>query len=339
MKTTSALVLLSLVLYWLLRPIPSATSNAMERFLATLDDAQKEKVLLPLDDASRERWHYFPSSMWPRPGLSLHDLNAEQEAALFALLQASLSEIGYGKVRQIMSLESVLRELEGNARLRDPRAYWVAVYGNPAGQRPWAWSFEGHHLSLNFTVVRGQVAASPRFLGANPATIRSGPRQGERTLQQEQDLAFELLHSLTPEQQRRALIAPKAYPDILSGNESRVKPLPQEGLPAAALDARQQALLRRLIDEYLSVLPPALADTRRRKIESEDWSALHFAWAGSTAPGRPHYYRIQGNTFLIEFDNSQDGANHIHSVWREFDGDFGRDLLQEHYRTAPHHRR
>ncbi len=339
MKTTSGLVLLSLILYWMLRPVPSATSNAMERFLATLNEAQKEKVLLPLDDASRERWHYFPSSMWPRAGLSLGELSEPQAAALFGLLQASLSQSGYGKVRQIISLESVLRELGGNPRMRDPEAYWVAVYGNPSGSGPWAWSFEGHHLSLNFTIVDGQVAASPRFLGANPATILSGPRKGERTLAQEEDLGFELVNSLRPEQRQRAIIRRRAFPDILTANDSRVEPLPQEGLPARELEPEQRALLHRLLDEYLSVLPPTLAEARRKKIEREDAQALLFAWAGSTAPGRPHYYRIQGKTFLIEFDNTQNDANHIHTVWREFDGDFGRDLLREHYRRAPHHRR
>jgi hypothetical protein len=236
-----------------------------------------------------------------------------------------------------MELEIVLRELGGNPAVRDPELYFFSVFGTPSTEQPWGWRAEGHHLSLNFTVVNGTlVATSPSFFGANPANVPSGSRQGLRVLGAEEDLARELVRSLRPDQRAIAILETEAPRDIITGNAAQVDPLSPAGLSVERLDATQRALFVRVIDEYLARMADDLAATRRARLETTDFGQVTFAWAGSIEPGQPHYYRVQGPTFLIEFDNTQNNANHVHSVWRDFEGDFGRDLLRDHYRDAPH---
>jgi hypothetical protein len=231
----------------------------------------------------------------------------------------------------------VLREAGGNPAVRDPDLYYLSIFGTPSTASPWGWRTEGHHLSLNFTIANGTtVATAPAFFGANPALVRSGTRQGLRALAAEEDLARELVASLRPEQRGVAVVATEAPRDIVTGNAVEVDALSPAGISVTALDDAQTALLLRIIDEYLARMADELADERRARLAVTDFSAVTFAWAGSIEQGEPHYYRIQGPTFLIEYDNTQNDANHIHSVWRDFAGDFGRDLLREHYRGAPH---
>jgi hypothetical protein len=305
-------------------------------FLNSLPRELREKTQLPFDDNSKHQWHYLPASMFPRAGISLGELNPKQKQLFFQLLRSSLSETGYAKTQQIISLENVLAEISGNYSMRDPEQYYAAFYGNPERDSLWAWTFQGHHLALNFTVANGKTSVAPRFLGANPATIKSGKRKGERTLAAEEDLGLQLINSLQNKQ--KAIFSERPPFDILTGNSAEAEPLHPVGIQLEELTVPNQELLLRLINEYLATMPEELAQKRFQNISSEELGEIRFAWAGGTKSGEPHYYRIQGKTFLIEFDNTQNSANHIHSVWRDFNGDFGRDLIREHYQESHHHR-
>ena len=304
------------------------------KFLNALTQEQKNKAQMPFDDAAKLDWHYFPASMYPRAGISISELNENQKQILFQLLQASLSETGYVKTQQIISLENVLSELSDNTSMRDPEKYYAAFYGNPEKDSLWAWSFQGHHLSLNFTILNGKMEIAPRFMGANPATVKSGSRKGERTLSVEEDLGLQLINSIQDKQQ--AIFSERSPYDIVTGNSSEVEPLAPVGIKMGDLSPENKNLLLRLINEYLATMPDELAAKRSQNLENEEMNDIRFGWAGATQSGLPHYYRIQGTTFLIEFDNSQNNANHIHSVWRDFNGDFGRNLIREHYQNSEH---
>lgn len=306
-------------------------------FLRSLNDEQRKKVQLPFNDSSKNNWHYFPATMWPREGLQLQELNPSQKELFFKFLGNYLSESGYTKARKVLNLENVLAEIEGNSRTRDPEKYHITIYGNPGKDRLWAWSFEGHHLSLNFTISNRTVSMAPMFFGANPAIIKEGKKKGEKTLGNEEDIAFKLINLLTSKQKVIALIQIKAFVDIVTSNSSKVDPLEPVGIRMKDLTSDQQAILLDLINDYLSNMPPELATKRMDNLKKEELNEIRFGWAGATQPGEPHYYRVQGKTFLIELDNTQDYANHIHSVWRDFDGDFGRDLIREHYQNSEHH--
>ena len=306
--------------------------EAAAAFLDSLSAELKEKATFPMDDeGERVNWHFVPRE---REGVSLKELNEEQKGKLTALLAAGLSARGHTKVDQIMDLESVLFLLEGEAH-RDPDLYFTTLFGRPTSDGTWGWRFEGHHLSLNFTIVKGRfLAEAPHFWGANPAKVPVGPTQGWRTLKEEEDVARQLLLSLNEKQQNKAIIAAKAPRDIYTGAKEKVSPLPSEGVAASELTEDQREALNRLIDVYIGNMPADLASKRWNQLREAGLENVIFAWAGSMEPGGAHYYRVQGPTFLIEYDNIQNNANHIHAVWRDFDGDFGRDLLREHYERA-----
>ena len=311
-------------------------SDPMVDFLGSLTTEQREKTLFELEDSSRTRWHYLPATSWFRAGISINELDKAQEKLLFSLLQSHLSESGYIKTKKIMDLENVLAAFEGDTERRDPGKYFIAVYGDPQNDLVWSWSLEGHHISLNFTIAGDQIAMVPRFFGANPAMITEGPRKGERTLAQEEDLGLKLVQSLSSSQKTKAIIKNTTFGDVVSKNRPKVDPLPPGGITMAELKKSQRAVLVKLIQVYLSAMPEKAAAQRMKELKKEDWDKIGFAWAGATELGKPHYYRVQGKTFLIEFDNTQTNANHIHSVWRDFDGDFGRDLIKEHYEHGHH---
>ncbi len=313
--------------------------SAATNLLASLSDEQRATVMLDMGDAARVDWHFIPKE---RKGLSMLDMSPDQHHLLHALLSASLSRTGYGKTTTVMSLETVLRRLEEAAganrftSMRDPLRYHVTFFDAPSEDGDWGWSFEGHHVSLNFTVVAGDATAStPLFLGANPHRVPSGPRQGLRALGREEDLARTLLESLDEEQRKKAVIGDEAPRDIFSSNQPRLERQVPRGVPASALNAGQRELLDALIEEYAGNVPPDLAEQRRAQVKAAG-NAIHFAWMGPGEPGAPHYYRVQAPDFVIEYDNVQNGANHSHTVWRDFDGDFGRDLLAEHHRDYEH---
>ena len=304
------------------------------KFLNSLDATQRERVLMTLEDESRTRWHFFPPSSWSRPGLSLKELNTKQRDLIHQLLQVYLSEKGYQKTLDIIELEKVLAVLENDFAKRDPELYFVAFYGDPSKDNAWGWSFEGHHVSLNFTVVGNNVSYVPRFFGANPGTVKEGPKKGTRVLKNEEDLAIKLVNMLDTEQRKKAIFRLSAFKEIVTSNASEVAPLDEVGIMVKDMNKEQQEVLFELLDEYLSAMPHEVAKKRSLKLRKEEIGAIRFGWAGETELGKPHYYRVQGKTFLVEFDNIQNNANHIHSVWRDFDGDFGRDLIREHYQRS-----
>lgn len=306
-------------------------SNPTEVFIDSLTKDQKSRIMLELEDERRTDWHFFPWTMFEREGVSVSELSESQRLLLDAHLREHLSESGFMRVKNTMSLEKVLQEMGGDPEYRDPEKYYIAFYGNPARDKVWAWALEGHHISLNFTIVDSKVSYTPKFFGANPAEIRTGSRKGERNFQKEEDLAFELLQSLDSSKREIAIFSEKTFGDIVSLVKTRVDPMKPEGLNLSKMNDAQKKILWELIDAYLSDMPPVLAKKRSMQIRGEEESLIYFGWAGADHMGEPHYYRIQGKTFLIEFDNTQNDANHIHTVWRDFDGDFGRDLMREHY--------
>ena len=205
----------------------------------------------------------------------------------------------------------------------------------------WGWRFEGHHLSLHFTVVAGQVTVStPSFFGSNPAEVREGAQtpqqQGQRVLAPREDKARALVTSLSESQRVRAITSDTVPRDIVTGNQYPIDPLDPIGIKAADMSTAQQSLLQELITAYTASMSADIAVRRWEKIQQDGFDNINFAWSGSVELGMPHYYRVQGLSFLIEYDNVQNGANHIHSVWRDFAGDFGRDVLREHYDSVPH---
>jgi Protein of unknown function (DUF3500) len=315
-------------------PMPQAESavSAARRLIDATAAAHRPHLVLAFDEQRRGDWHYTPRQ---RDGLAWKHMSPAQRQAATALLHSALNERGHDKVRALMALEITLRELESSGAMRDPDNYAVAIYGQP-GASAWGWRIEGHHLSLHFTLAGDRVVAPlPQFFGANPATVpgdvgRGAPRQGFRLLGAEEDLARQWLASLNDAQRQQAVFDSRTYGDIISRNAARAQPLDAVGLPFAQMGAAQQALLLKLVAAFADHLQPELAQARLARVHAAPLVTLRMGWAGATTPGQPHYFRIQGANFLIEFDNS--GGNHIHSVWRDFEGDFGRDVLRQHYR-------
>lgn len=304
-------------------------TDAATDFWRNLDDAQKAKAGFAFDDPERENWHFVPKA---RKGLPIGELRGDQVHLAYGLLASALSQEGMRKATAIMSLEKVLRELENGAEHRNTVNYFISIFGEPGTPKPWGWRFEGHHLSFNFTVTPGApVSVTPTFLGANPGELKSGPRAGLRVLAHEEDYARELVRSLTPEQRKAAIIDVKAPADIITGAERRVSPLSPPGIPSSALTESQRALLWRIAGEYIDRFRPDLTGRISERLRSGSQDGLTFAWTGGTGPGEGHYYRIQNAEFVLEYDNTQNGALHPHTVWRDFGNDFGTDILRRHY--------
>lgn len=309
----------------------------VNQFISSLTSPQKSKIVHEFKEDTREDWHFLPWSSYQRQGLPLKELTANQKKLVHKLLQSSLSETGYKQTTEIIGLENVLAAISGDSVYRDPQKYYVSIYGNPANEDTWMWTFEGHHVSLHFTTVADMVSYSPRFFGSNPGRIMDGEHKGFSPLVNEEDLGLALVNMLSDNQKKIAIFNDKAYNDIQSWNNSVAEKLPSEGILVSDLNANQKKQLMRIIYEYVSTIPTDQAKEKMDAIRNEELDEMRFAWAGATVLGKAHYYRIQAKSFMIEFDNSQDNANHIHSVWRDFDGDFGRDLLKEHYKNSKHH--
>lgn len=307
-------------------------------FLAALTPEQKAKACYDFASEERENWHFIPRE---RKGLPLKDMTPQQRLLAHALLNTGLSFRGSAKAVTIMSLEEVLYQIEGADEAkraaarerRDPEKYFVTIFGEPADKGTWGWRVEGHHLALNFTLKDGQmIRATPSFMGTNPGEIRQGPLTGLRVLAVEEELGRELVKSLTPEQFKTAFVATVAPKEMITAAEHKVSALSPAGLADTELDEKQKGMLMRLVSEYIERMRPEIAEAAREEFKNS--GPMYFAWAGGKERGEPHYYRVQGKTFLLEYDNTQNGANHVHSVWRSFDGDFGRDLLGEHVKQA-----
>jgi hypothetical protein len=313
-------------------------TEAAVAFLAELGPEERGRAAFAFDSDERMRWHFIPTEMFERNGVTLKEMSPMQRERAHALLRAGLSQRGYFTATQVMELEDVLLALEGGGRFaRDRDEYRFGVFGRPAPAATWGWRFEGHHISLHFTIIDGRLAvASPAFVGANPAEVREGPQQGRRVLADREDAARALVASFDERQRRTAIVSTDAPSDVLTGASVDIEPLSPVGIAATALSADQREMLMALIDVYSSMMADEVAEGRMRLLRDAGTDRITFAWAGGTERGERHYYRVQGPTFLIEYDNTQNDANHIHSVWRDFDGDWGRDLLREHLQRLPH---
>ncbi|MBI2951343.1 DUF3500 domain-containing protein [bacterium] len=306
-------------------------AEAATTFLAALTPEQRTRVLFPVENEERQNWHYIPRD---RCGLPFKEMDGAQQKLAHALLSSGLSRRGYMKAVTIMGLESVLAQLEGPARrfARDPDLYYVTLFGTPSDDAPWGWRVEGHHVSVNFLAVGGRrIAPTPNFFGANPARVPQGDLTGLRVLAAEEDLARRLLSSLDPSQHAKVILSAEAPSDIVTRSEHRIQLNAPAGLAAGEMTEDQRRVVMGLVTEYVSRMPEDVADTRMNRIEKDGTAHIHFAWAGAEQQGGPHYYRLQGPHFLIEYDNTQNQANHIHSVWRDLTDDWGDDLLARHY--------
>ncbi len=320
-------------------PAADAMTDAAKKFLAALKPEQKAKAhYADLKAEARQAWHFIPTEMvsFGRKGLPMTEMADDQRKLALALLQSALSEGGYAKASGIFSLEGVLKQFEKNSKVdRNPILYFVSIYGTPDAKGTWAWRFEGHHLSLSFTIVDGkEVVAVPSFMGTNPAEVREGPKKGLRVLGVEEDLGRELVKSLSADQRTTAVFAEKAPSDIITGAKVKAERLAPEGIAYAKLNGAQQEQLKRVVAEYANRVRSDVAKGDLEKIAKAGWDKVAFAWAGGLERGDGHYYRVQGPTFLLEYDNTQNNANHVHAVWRDFANDFGEDLLKRHYEQA-----
>jgi Protein of unknown function (DUF3500) len=313
----------------------AAIARAATAFLAALPADTQRGATFAFADKERQNWHYVPRQ---REGITFKRMPRAARAAAHELMKASLSAVGYGKAVNVIRLEEVLRQLETFGGLtRDPENYAFTIFGAPGPAAPWGWRLEGHHLSLNFTLVPGRpIAVTPAFLGANAAEVRSGPHQGLRTLAREEDLARALAQSTDARQRPRMLIGGQSLGDIVSGPGRSERLAAPAGLPLAEMTADQRAMALRLVEEYARNMRAELAEGELRRVREAGPEQLHFAWAGPLEPGKAHYYRVHGPTLLIEYDNTQNDANHIHSVWHDPRNDFGLDLLRAHYERGHH---
>lgn len=306
---------------------------AAQKFLGGLTAEQKAKTLLPYDSPKRVDWHFIPKA--ERKGLQIREMNPDQRKLALALLRSSLSEIGYGKATRIMELEALLKELEKtrtNTPLRDTERYYFTVFGEPTLEGKWGLSIEGHHMSHNFVVEKGRVVSStPSMFGANPAVVKSSPiagiDAGLRLLAKEEMIAFDLLHALDADQRKIAVIAEKALDEVRSAGAPQPPTDAPVGIAGAKLTDDQKKILWALIEAYAANAPDDVAKQRLDEIRAAGVDKLHFAWAGADRPGVGHYYRVQGDSFVIEFVNTQPDAagniaNHIHCTWRDLRGDF-----------------
>ena len=300
----------------------------VQRFLASLPAELRGSASFSFDSPQRLEWYFVPRE---RPGVPLLKLDDTQAELLGPLLATALSPEGLLEARGVMKNENILRKIETEAGIdatrRDPGLYYTSVFGTPGSGTPWGWRFEGHHLSLNVTQLPGQPpVVAPLFIGANPAKVPSGLQAGFRLLGAEEDLGRALITLLPDIRRGKAMLSDTAFPDIVTGNDPKVRPLALEGLAAADMNADEQRALRRL--------NAASAKDLLARIDRAGFGKVRFGWAGSIEPGQKHYYRVHGPTLLIEYDNTQNDANHIHTVYRDLERDFGGDALRQHLSAA-----
>ncbi len=317
-------------------PTGARVAQAAEKLLGSFNDTQKAKAAMAFDNEERTNWNFVPlqnnqTRKATRKGLPLEDMTGDQKELARGLVKACTSMTGYDKAITIMSLESILRDLEkskGGAMVRDPYWYFFSFFGTPSKTGKWGFRIEGHHLSLNFTLDRGQVIGfTPCFFGANPAEIKQGPDKGKQILPEAENTALKLAEALAPDQ-RKTAFQQKQFPEIEQG-KSAPNVGPPVGLPASQMTAKQKEMLLALIKGYLSRVPPDVAAAEMAEVEKAGLDKVYFAFAqDKDKKGNPHTYRVHGPTFLIEFlnvqpDSAGNPANHIHSVWRKLKGDFG----------------
>ena len=307
--------------------------EATNAFVSSLSVQQRNNGVYTFEDEERFNWHFIPRD---RKGVPFRSMNDSQRAAAQNVLQTFFSAKGYQRAEAVRSLESVLAEIEVNGRFdRDPELYFLTIFGTPGLDSNWALRYEGHHLAYNWTFVSGMgIASSPQFFGSNPAEVRSGEKIGTRVLSVEEDLGRDLVSALSADQKKMAILDLEVPGDIFTAAEREITRLENSGISYSELNSRQKRMLIALIDELASMQSEVIAEARMASIRSEGLEDIKFVWIGGIERGDPHYYRVQGSSFLIEYDNTQNNANHIHLVWRDFTGDFGRDLIRMHYQAA-----
>ena len=318
--------------------ILSFHSNAQElvgaanAFLGLLNADQKAKAQYSLDDKERFNWNFVPTQ---RNGVCFRTFTPSQQTSALSLLKLSLSEQGYKKAYSIMELENILRDIEGRETTdtyRDPINYYITIFGTPSKDKPWGWRMEGHHLAINFSSVNNEIGSStPTFWGSNPGTIPKGEDKGKQILKLETELGFELCNSLTDDQKKKAIFSDRALPEIVMGNKRKAELIEPLGLSYREMSKGQQSLLLRLIEVYVNNYQFDFSSKFMQKINKAGIENLSFAWAGGIAAGKGNYYRIQGPMLLIEYDNTQNNANHVHTAVRDLTNDFAEDILREHY--------
>ena len=307
-------------------------AEASQKWLASLNAEQKAKGTFHYLDGERLLWYYPPLN---RHGLPLRDMTAPQREMALAIMVTALTAQSYRQATSIIEHELILGPLEVEedkvTYRRDPELYYWTVFGEPGGSEPWGWRVEGHHISIHFSVWGDKVIAmTPFFFGVNPAEVRKGDKNGLRILGQREDLGLELAASLDAGQRAKAIVHDKAPWDIPSYNSTRMPMHDEEGLEGSKLSGTQKEIMMSLISEYANQVHPDLAQGKMDAIRKSGLDNFRLVWAGATDRSRDHYYRIHGGDFVIEFDNVQDGANHIHSVWRDVENDFAIDVLSEH---------
>ncbi len=306
----------------------NACAAAAEKFLTTLTPEQKTKAALPFAGDERENFRYTPRA---RAGLPLKEMTDAQRAAAMALLDTAVSEKGKLQATQIMTLEGILAEIENKPDYRDAGKYYVTIFGTPGDKKGWGWRFEGHHLAFNITLANDKVVSgTPTFMGTNPAEVRDGPHKGLRVLAEEEDLARALVTTLIASGKTGVIFSHIPPEEIITGEQRAVSALTPVGVLTTEMTPAQRDALITLISKYTGRYRPEIAAADMAKIEKAGIDKIRFGWAGTTTLGDPHYYRIQGPTFLMEFCKVRDQANHVHAAWRDFTGDFGRDILKEH---------
>ena len=310
----------------------SQMTEACSSFLNSLNSEQKAKATYSYLDGERIFWYYPPLN---RHGLPLREMDAQQRQLAYAVMASGLTEKSYEQAKLIIEHEDILGPLEVEQDkvtfLRDTERYYFTIFGEPGGSDPWGWRVEGHHVCLNYSIWNDKViAVTPFFFGANPAEVRKGPKNGLRILGDREDLAFELMESLDAGQQSKAIIYDEAPLDILTYNSSKVSLPREEGLPASRMSGTQQEMLMALVTLYVSQVRSDVAQERLDAFKTNGIDGIHLAWAGPVDKAKAHYYRLHGGDFLVEFDNRQDGANHIHSVYRDVENDFASDVLRQH---------
>jgi hypothetical protein len=331
-------------------PAAEDMTEAAERFLRALTDEQKKQVMFEFKDAERENFHFVPDfAIKPEPGrkgLTIKEMTPAQQTLALALPASVLSHKGYLKAMSITVLEKILFDME-KRDVRDPERYYVSIFGKPDDHGTWGFRFEGHHLSINVCVIKGEhFACTPSFMGSNPAIVKEGPFAGLEVLNDEEEIGLNFVNSLSPEQFEKARFPLDKVPnpkknmidDVLTSDDKDIQKLRTEkkGIAFQELTEVQQKNLMRLVNVYAKRFRPEVLAGTKYQGEIKDGSKIQFCWMGGKARGEHHYYSIQSDTFLIEFVNSQNNANHVHSTWREFDGDFGRDFLKEHLLEHDH---
>lgn len=299
--------------------------SAASRFLEVLDHSQKLEVQYEYNDAERLNWHFIPRE---RKGAGLWDLNGAAKDAANQLVESGLTAAGYKKVLQIRSLEEVLYLFEGGAEeerrtKRHPHKYYVTIFGTPDQKSLWGWRFEGHHLSLNFSIKNGKIVSStPEFLGANPGLIDAGPGRSLRVLGKREDIARRILKTCSDETTAKVWLSKKPPGDIRGGGVAQPVLSNPQGLRFADMTPEQQKLMKELIAEYLTAMPISVVRDRMKMIEKDGMDDIHFAWWGGSELNEPHHYVVQAKSFIIEYNNTQNSANHVHAIWRNTAGDF-----------------